>query len=270
MNDPVATRQSIITLTTDFGPDSPYVAEMKGVIYSIHPQVTLVDGTHAVTPQDILQGSFLWKQISKPFPAGTIHLAVVDPGVGTDRRLLLVETADHYWIAPDNGLFSQVVAKEPVRQVLELDRPDYWASHVSATFHGRDIMAPVAAHLSRGEPLEKLGTPTHEPLIQDLPKIQVGENCLSGEVIHIDSFGNLITNIRRADWDAQGIPDHCQATCGTDHAVGLQNTYSEADPQTPVILFGSSGFLEFSIVNGNAAQQLGAQVKTVVQLDWSP
>ena len=96
------------------------------------------------------------------------------------------------------------------------------------------------------------------------------EHRPSGEVIHIDRFGNLTTNIRRTDWDAQGIPDHCQATCGTDHAVGLQNTYSEADPQTPVILFGSSGFLEFSIVNGNAAQQLGARVKTVVQLDWSP
>ena len=109
MNDPVAPDQSIITLTTDFGSDSPYVAEMKGAIYSINPQVTLVDGTHAVVPQDVLQGSFLWQQISRPFPTGTIHVAVVDPGVGTDRRLLLVKTSNHYWIAPDNGLFSQIV-----------------------------------------------------------------------------------------------------------------------------------------------------------------
>ena len=270
MNDPVAARQSIITLTTDFGPDSPYVAEMKGVIYSIHPQVTVVDGTHAVAPQDILQGSFLWKQISKPFPPGTIHLAVVDPGVGTDRRLLLVETAGHYWIAPDNGLFSQVIAQQTVRQVIELDCPDYWASQVSSTFHGRDIMAPVAAYLSRGEPLKKLGTPTHGPLVQDFPKIQAGENCLSGEVIHIDSFGNLITNIRRADWDTREIPDRCHATCGNHQTVGLQNTYSEADPQSLIMLFGSSGFLEFSIVNGNAAEQLAAKVETAVQLNWSP
>lgn len=269
MNEPSVGRQSIITLTTDFGPDSPYVAEMKGAIYSIHPQVTLVDGTHAVAAQDILQGSFLWKQISKPFPAGTIHLAVVDPGVGTDRRLLLVETADHYWIAPDNGLFSQVVAQQTVRQVIELDCPDYWASQVSSTFHGRDIMAPVAAYLSRGEPLEKLGTPTHGPVIQDLPKIQVSENCLSGEVIHVDSFGNLITNIHRSDWETQQIPDGCLATCGNHQTVGLQNTYSTADPQSLIILFGSGGLLEFSIVNGNAAKHLDVQVKTAVQLNWS-
>ena len=269
MNEPAAARQSIITLTTDFGSDSPYVAEMKGAIYSIHPQVTVVDGTHAVAPQDILQGSFLWKQISKPFPAGTIHVAVVDPGVGTDRRLLLVETADHYWIAPDNGLFSQIVAQQTIGQVIELDCPDYWASQVSSTFHGRDIMAPVAAYLSRGEPLEKLGTPTDGPLVQNFPEIQVGKNCLSGEVIHIDSFGNLLTNIHRADWDAQQIPASCQATCGNHQAVGLQNTYSKAEPQSLIILFGSGGLLEFSIVNGNAAEQLGTKVNTAVQLNWS-
>lgn len=269
MNDPVATHQSIITLTTDFGPDSPYVAEMKGAIYSINPRVTLVDGTHGVAPQDILQGSFVWNQISKPFPAGTIHLAVVDPGVGTDRRLLLVETTDHYWIAPDNGLFSQVMAQQTIRQVFELNCPDYWASQVSRTFHGRDIMAPVAAYLSRGEPVEKLGTATHEPLVQKLPEIQAGENTLCGQVIHIDSFGNLITNIRRADWDAQEIPDRCHATCGDQQTLGLQNTYSEAASDNLIMLFGSSGLLEFSIANGNAAEQLGITVKTTVQLDWS-
>ena len=269
MNDPVTPDRSIITLTTDFGSDSPYVAEMKGAIYSINPQVTLVDGTHAVAPQDVLQGSFLWQQISRPFPTGTIHVAVVDPGVGTDRRLLLVETSNHYWIAPDNGIFGQIVARHAVRQVVELNKPDYWASQVSSTFHGRDIMAPVAAHLSRGVPLEELGTTTDRPIVDDFPTAKAGNNCLSGQVIHIDSFGNLITNIHRTDWEAQQITDHCQATCGNHLVSGLQRTYSEATPQSLIMLFGSSGLLELSMVNGNASKQLAIPVKAAVTLTWS-
>jgi len=270
MNDPVAAPLSIITLTTDFGQDSPYVAEMKGAIYCINPRATIVDGTHAVAPQDISQGSFLWQQVGRPFPVGTIHVAVVDPGVGTNRRLLLIETSNHYWIAPDNGLFSQVIAQHPIRQVIELNKPDYWAHQVSKTFHGRDIMAPVAAHLSRGVAIEEFGTATNTPISRDLPATKVGKNCLHGQVIHIDSFGNLITNIRRADWDAQQIPDHCEATCEEHRVCGLLNTYSEAPPQSLIMLFGSSGFLELSLVNGNAAKQLSIPAKAAVQLNWSP
>lgn len=270
MNEPVAANPPIITLTTDFGPDSPYVAEMKGVIYSIHPQVTLVDATHTIAPQDTLQGSFIWKQISERFPAGTIHLAVVDPEVGSDRRLLLVQTAVHYLIAPDNGLFSQIISRHQPSKVLELDCADYWLDPVSKTFHGRDIMAPVAAHLSRGEPLDQLGTPTHAPLVQSFPEIEIGENFLCGEVIHIDGFGNLITNIRHQDWLTAGVPDNCRATCCAQLATGLQATYGDSALGTPTILFGSSGYLEFALVNGNAAQQLEAEISTPVRLEWSP
>ena len=269
MNDLRVSNPPIITLTTDFGPGSSYVGEMKGVIYSIHPDVTLVDGTHDICAQDIMQGSFTWNQVSQHFPAGTIHLAVVDPGVGTDRRLLLVETESHYLIAPDNGLLSQLLARQEPRRILVLDRPKYWRHPVSATFHGRDIMAPVAAHLSLGELPEQLGTPTDGPQILNLPAVLASDSSLSGEVIHIDSFGNLITNIRRADWDAAGIPDDCHAICCGQQAIGLQQTYENTGPGTATILFGSSDYLEFSLTNQNAAQQLSAKATTPVVLKWS-
>ncbi|MEO2023066.1 MAG: SAM-dependent chlorinase/fluorinase [Pirellulaceae bacterium] len=269
MNDLRVSSPPIITLTTDFGPGSSYVGQMKGVIYSIHPEVTLVDAAHDIRAQDITQASFAWNQVSQHFPAGTIHLAVVDPGVGTDRRLLLVETEFHYLIAPDNGLLSQVLARQEPRKILTLDRPEYWRHPVSATFHGRDIMAPVAAHLSRGELPEQLGTPAHEPRILDLPPVLAGTGSLSGEVIYIDGFGNLITNIQRADWNAAGVPDDCHATCCGQQAVGLQHTYGNTNPGSATILFGSSDYLEFSLTNENAARKLAAGVTTPILLEWS-
>ncbi len=189
---------AIITLTTDFGLDDIYVGIMKGVILSINPACTIVDITHAVTPRDIAAGAFALESSCPYFPAGAIHMAIVDPGVGSGRRALVVETERSLFVGPDNGIFSFALSAPGLKAVYALTSTDYFLPDMSATFHGRDIFAPVAAHLSKGVQPEHMGRRIDDPVIlpQAVPVMR-GAGILEGCIVHIDRFGNLITNISR-------------------------------------------------------------------------
>ncbi len=262
---------SIITLTTDFGRRDPWVGAVKGVILSINPEATIVDISHGISPQKIIEGSFVLSRASPYYPEGTIHVAVVDPGVGTERRPVLIETERYFFIGPDNGLFTRVISSEKINQVIELDNSDYFLKDVSATFHARDVFAPVAAHLSLGVKPSELGTVMEEPLTLDLPKAEVSSDIIRGEVLYIDSFGNLITNIGESDISA--IQEHGDIDIDirwrTIH--GLVESYTDGEPgRNAVALIGSSGFLEIAAFNDNAAAALDVSVGEKVDIRLRP
>jgi hypothetical protein len=252
--------RSMITLTTDFGAGSPYVAQIKGVILSIQPQAVLVDITHAIAPQDIRQGALVLEDVSPRFPPGSIHVAVVDPGVGTDRRILAAEIGGRYYIAPDNGLLGRLFGVTPAARLVALNRSEYWLPAVSATFHGRDIMAPVAAHLSLGTSLEELGQPCDQITQLPWPRVAVEKHRVAGEILAIDSFGNLISNISQDVLAAVGIADSATIHCGGRTISSLAATYGRCPPGTLIALIGSSNRLEIAVVNGSAAVELRAEV----------
>lgn len=258
----------IITLTTDFGTGSPYVAQMKGVILSINPDAEIVDITHDIAAQDVRQGALVLEEVTFRFPKDTIHVCVVDPGVGTERKIVYAHIAGQRYIAPDNGLLSKLANAKTPAQVISLTNRDYWLPTVSSTFHGRDIMAPTAAYLSLGTPPDQLGEPMERLAMLEWPKVVVESRRIVGSVISIDSFGNLISNI-----DAEllaAVDDFQSATvsCGENTTDGIVQTYGERAPGAQVALIGSSGKLEFAVVGGNAAQTLGAAVGDAITVAW--
>ena len=266
-----------ITLLTDFGLADPYVGVMKGVILGINPSATLVDLTHDVPPQDVLQGAFLLGTSWRSFPPRTIHVAVVDPGVGSDRKALLVQGPEHAFLAPDNGLLSFVLPEEEVATVpfkphvgpvpagfsaYTLTNPKYWRHPVSATFHGRDIFAPVAAHLSLGVPPEELGEPVDTLMRLALPVAQWQDGVLVGFVLHIDRFGNVVTNVPDALLRQEG--QTLTIEIGGRTIEGLSATYSAGEGLAALI--GSHGNLEVAVRDGSAAQLLGTKVGDEVRV----
>src|SRR6266478_233225 len=188
----------LITLTTDFGTRDWFAGTMKGVILGIHPRAKVVDLTHEIAPGDIWSGAFALNAACHFFPKGTIHVAVVDPGVGSSRRAITVQTTDYIFVGPDNGVLSWALAKQEIKAVHELENVDYFLPDVSATFHGRDVFAPVAAHLSRGVPVRKLGPRLKDFVRLPWPEVARRPGAITGEVIFIDRFGNAITNIPTA------------------------------------------------------------------------
>lgn len=253
----------ILTLTTDFGGDGPYVAAMKGIVLGLAPGTQIVDVSHRVAPQNILEGAFVMAAIVDAFPAGTVHLGVVDPGVGTDRRLIAVEAAGQRFVAPDNGLLGGVVRnRDPVR-IWDITNPEIHRPQVSATFHGRDILAPAAAHLLRGGDPDALG-PRRERLIK-LANFEPREDDggLVGEILFRDAFGNLITNVR-ADLLAAAPPEDWSLEIAGEHIPGLCRTYADRPPGTLLALANSSGWIEVAITNGDAARHLTAGAGTTV------
>ncbi len=272
----------ILTLLTDFGTEDEYVGVMKGVILSIAPHVRLVDLTHQIPPQDVRRAAFLLSNAVPFFPPDTVHLAVVDPGVGTARRPLAVRTPVGTFVGPDNGLFSYVLAEVPHWGAVELRNPAYRLRYVSSTFHGRDIFAPAAAHLAMGAPLEALGPPVTDPQRLPLPYLELGDGWLEGEVLHADRFGNLVTSIGRLRWEGGRLllvpafrpnpPRYAlSATAVRVVAAGLElpgirRTYGEVPSGSPLALVGSSGFLEIAVREGSAAEQLGLRVGDRVRL----
>jgi len=258
----------IITLTTDFGTGSPYVGAMKGVILSINPAATIIDISHAVPAQDITRGALVLEDTTPWFPDGTIHVAVVDPGVGTARAILYARIGAQQYIAPDNGLLSRLMARWQPSMVLRLTATEHWLPAVSYTFHGRDIMAPVAARLSLGLDPRLLGPAAGQLDQLDLPLPQVIDEKVRGEVISIDSFGNLITNIA---FDLlAGKPNDTRAcvVCGIYETFGIYHTYGEQAPGMLVALIGSAGRLELAIVGDNAAARMGVSIGTPVVVAW--
>ena len=249
---------SIITLTTDFGASDGYVGTMKGVILSIAPNVTLVDITHEIAPQHMRQAAYVLHAAALYFPPGTIHLAVVDPGVGSRRRALVVRTSRGFLVGPDNGLFTLFLADEPDAECRSMTNPAFMLPHVSATFHGRDVFAPVAAHLARrlghSAELSEFGPRVSDPATLSISKpIQQADGNWLGQVLFADHFGNLITSITA---DVLTNIGSVEILIGQTPITGIKRTFADAAPGELIALVGSSGHLEISIVNGNAAQSL--------------
>jgi hypothetical protein len=255
---------SVITLLTDFGNDSPYIAAMKGAILTIAPECRIIDLTHGVRPQNIREGAIILHDLHEIFPKGSIHVAVVDPGVGTDRKILAAKLGDHFFVAPDNGLLGPMLESYPQAELINLTRKQYWRNPVSKTFHGRDIMAPVAAHLATGTSLEELGLPFDSPLPFSLPKIRIHqEQLLLASVFH-DSFGNIITNLL---WESLDISwrDRMVSSrvlewrreSGEAIEAPFVATYGEGENGEAVCLVGSTGRIELAVVQGNAAERFG-------------
>lgn len=258
----------VITLTTDFGLSSPYVAAMKGVILSINPAATIVDITHAVPAQDIRQGALVLAETTRWFPAETIHVAVVDPGVGTARRILYAGFGTQHYIAPDNGLLSRLALAASPSTIIHVSDPQFWLPTVSATFHGRDIMAPVAARLSLGLEPARLGAAVGEMVQLQWPEASVTGKRIEGAVQAIDSFGNLVTNIT-AD-KLVNVPHGEETTivCDEHETRGIFAAYADQPEMTLIALVGSSGNLELAIVGDSAAIMLGVAVGAPVKVTW--
>jgi len=250
-----------ITLLTDFGYLDGYPGIMKGVIYSIAPSVQIADITHSIAPQNIQEGALVLFRSYRYFPAGTIHVAVIDPGVGTNRRPIAMRLGDYFFVGPDNGLFSPVIfearkSNDPL-QFIHLNRPQYWLPKPSRVFHGRDIFAPVAAHLASGVPLDALGDPIDDPvMIQPDEPIRTPQGWI-GKVIAVDHFGNLSTNITEAHLAEM---DQIKITVAGHTINGLVKTFGERSPGELIALIGTDHDLSISVVNGDAKSLLGANV----------
>ncbi|MCH2130777.1 MAG: SAM-dependent chlorinase/fluorinase [Pirellulaceae bacterium] len=255
----------VITLTTDFGTDSPYVAQMKASILAINVEARIVDITHAIPAQQISQGVAALRDTIFYFPPDTIHVAVVDPGVGTNRPILLAQFGSQWVIAPDNGLIGGLAIHEPPRTVYSISNQDLWRQPLSNTFHGRDIMAPVAAHLSGGVPHENVGPKTTNYKTPDWPMTERQGASLLGEVVWIDHFGNLITNISRNDCTTFNH-ENCTICCRNQEWTGIVATYGVRPMGSRVALFGSNNHLELAISCGNAARALGIKLGDTVTL----
>lgn len=250
----------LITLTTDFGTGSPYVAQMKGVIYSVCREAgvecEVVDLTHAIGPQNVREGAVVLADVAPYFPAGTLHVAVIDPGVGSSRNILYVDIGTQRFLVPDNGLLGLAVREQWPQRIIVLAEPRYWLPRVSHTFHGRDIFAPVAAHLACGLDPAELGPTSQSLALLDWAVPTKSGGTLTGEVLWIDSFGNLISNLRREEVTALGEPDQLVVGCGGREIARVLPNYASAVPGEIIALFDSRDRLEVAVAQGNAAQTL--------------
>jgi S-adenosylmethionine hydrolase len=280
--------ETLITLTTDFGTGSPYVAAMKGVILGINPWARLVDLSHTIPPQDLNHAAYFLRTVLPCFPPGPVHVVVVDPGVGSDRALLYVEAAGHRLLVPDNGCWT-TLEFAPAATVRRLAEPRFWRHPVSATFHGRDILAPAAAHLSLGLDPGELGPEIADWVRLDVPRPtrDAASGTVIGHVQFVDPFGNLITDIssqalyvltqtapaaggvrrtaRRHDW-----PATLRVRVGETEVTCYVRTYADAQPGQLVYLFSSENLLEVAVAQGNAAREIGAKVGTKIMIAAAP
>jgi S-adenosyl-L-methionine hydrolase (adenosine-forming) len=256
-----------ISLTTDFGIRDGFVGVLKGVIYQIAPDVKIVDISHTIAPQDIHEGAFtLWRAYSF-FPRNTVHVYVVDPGVGTQRRLLAARLGDHYFVGPDNGLLTPIIEDAernnlPIEYV-QLDQPRYWLPKISNTFHGRDIFSPIAAHISHGVALSDVGTHIPDPVRIVLPRVEKTSDGFKAQVTMIDIFGNITTNLPASA--LLGQTDILFRLRGAE-VKGISASYGHKLAGELVAVVDSEDYIEIAVVNGNAAQKLGAQVGDVVDV----
>lgn len=251
----------LVTLTTDFGDGSSYVAAMKGAMLAVHPSLRVIDLSHRIPPQDLLATAYFLSDALPHFPMGTIHIVVVDPGVGSERDLLCVLWNGQAILAPDNGCWTGIepVTSDSPLTVYRLTARQFWAANVSDTFHGRDILAPVAGHLALGVSPGELGARVGQWVRLPLPAPRTFGRTVHGEIVHVDAFGNLITNITAAM-----LGDRRVVRVGNRPSARWVRTYSDAEPGTLVALIGSSGRLELAVVCGSAAEVLRVRVGTVV------
>lgn len=254
---------TIVTMCTDFGTRDGYVAAIKGVMLGIAPRLTLVDISHEVAPQAVAEGAFLLGSAYRYFARGTVHLVVVDPGVGSERRGLAVRTEQHAFVAPDNGVLTHVLRRERVVAAVSLEERAYWREPVSKTFHGRDVFGPVAAHLASGVPLDALGPPAADLVTLDWPAPARRGALLVGHVAHVDRFGNVISDIPAGLLPPGQVREVAVGALGVDRLLG---TYAEAPAGQPLALIGSHGYLEVAVREGSAGATSGARVGDEVRV----
>ncbi len=251
---------AIITLITDFGTEDEYVGLIKGVILGIDPDAVLVDVTHAIGPQDVVQAAFALEASYRYFPAGTIHVVVVDPGVGTERGILCLERHRQIVVAPDNGVLTLLLDEGGSPRLRRLENRSFWLREVSPTFHGRDIIAPTAAHLSKGADFSELG-----PLFDPGEAVRLGrlrpvvrqDDEIEGTIVHVDRFGNLITNVPAGLLEADAGGRVMDIAVGGARIGVLSRTYAEGKPAALLALIGSRGYLEIAVNRGSARDALG-------------
>ncbi len=248
----------MITLTSDFGLKDPYVAEMKGVILTINSNAIIIDITHDIEKFNIGMAAFTLASAASYFPNGTVHLAVVDPGVGTERRAIIVQTKHGFLVGPDNGILMLVAQSQGIEHIYELLNSNLMLPKTSNTFHGRDIFAPAAAYIDKGTKLTEFGREIKDPVLPSFPSIKRSNNVLIGEVLHIDGFGNIITNIKEKDIIGSQIIN--LELNEVSLKLKFCKSYAEAERREPIVLVGSLDFLEIAINQGNAAKKFGAKV----------
>jgi S-adenosylmethionine hydrolase len=251
-------KQSIITLITDFGLQDGYVGVMKGVIANINPSASVIDISNTIAAQDIFQAACVLNNSYNYFPKGAIHVVVVDPEVGSDRKILCLKTEDYLFLAPDNGVLSFVISKEESPSIREVTNGKFFLPTISNTFHGRDVFAPVAAHLSKGVNHKELGERIDKVNKIDLPKpILSPDGKLTAEIIYVDSFGNLITNVNKEVIDRMKVgAERVSITMGRRRINGICSSYTDVGDNEALAIFGSSGYLEISVNRGSAGDIL--------------
>ena len=256
----------IITLLTDFGTQDIYVGVMKGVILSICPEAKIVDLTHEIPPQGVTTAAWQIHNSYRYFPEHTIHVAVVDPGVGTCRRGILIKGGGHCFVGPDNGIFSLVCGHLKEYEAYSLNKEEFFWNRVTPTFHGRDIFAPVAAHIACGMRPEELGNPITDNVLLPVAQVRSDDLVLRGEVIYIDRFGNLITNVSKEEFSdfIQNRPFLIKI--GDAVVTSLHRTYADSKPHDIIALFGSNDYLEIAKNAGSAAKTLGISPGTAVRI----
>ncbi len=258
----------LITLTTDFGTSDWFVGTMKGVISGIAPATRIIDITHKVPPGDLVDGAFALSASSPYFPPGTIHVAVVDPGVGSNRRAITLRTKRAIFIGPDNGVLSWAVREEQIEEIRVINNDRWLLNPVSHTFHGRDIFAPVAAHLAAGERFEEAGDPTEDFVRLPWPELSTGDNEVRGEIVYIDRFGNAISNLPSGSFPDELLDTgNITVTCGGRPAP-MRRCYTDVPLGKSLAIIGSSGLLEIAINGDDFAEQNGIEVGSSVIARW--
>ena len=258
---------SIVSLTTDFSTRDGNVGVMKGVIWGINLDIKIADISHDISPQDVYGASLVLDRQVWYFPPGTVHVVVVDPGVGTTRRPIAAKIGEHYFVAPDNGVLSPLYERAEKQgweiKIVHTDNPKYWLSEISNVFHGRDIFSPVGAHLASGVPLEELGTPIDDPVRFTIPQPQKDGEKVVGEVINIDYFGNVGTNIRAEHLAGMGP---VKVTVAGRTIEGLVKTFGAGELGELVALIDSFGYLAVAVVNGSALSVIHSKVGDPVEV----
>lgn len=258
----------IVTLLTDFGTHDYYVAAVKGVILGIAPDVRIVDVSHDIEPHNVLHAAFFLRQTVPWFPPGTIHLVIVDPGVGTDRRVILARYSEYYVVAPDNGIVTLLEQDSPADSVHVLENPKYFLSEVSTTFHGRDMMAPVAAHLALGVACSAFGPECDEPkLLSGVGSAERTDAGLVGRVLYVDRFGTMVTNVARQQLEAFRESSSEWTVSVNGESIGaIRSAYAEAAMGSPVAMMGSCGLLEIAVNQGRAVDRFGPASSVLVEV----
>jgi S-adenosylmethionine hydrolase len=277
--------QPVIALLTDFGTADTYVGVMKGVMLGIRSQTRFIDITHAIQPQNVRQAAFALMNAYSYFPKGTIFVVVVDPGVGSSRRPLIVSAGGYLFVGPDNGVFSYVLNEWDDATLLEPTETRFLLPQVSSTFHGRDVFAPLAAHLAADTPLQAMGLVITDPVLLPTPVLEIDGDTLRGEIVHVDRFGNAVTSIGALRWgedrsltllprfgdkgDDSLVFDAASVTVRAGSATlgGIQRTYAEVSTREPLAMIGSDGFLEIAINQANAADALGLKAGDLVTVE---